>query len=83
MDPDDPAVSLEAAVRRVAYNGHPINREEGVTLGTALTLYTGRAAKLFAKESPAGVIAPGPRRISAFWKRIPLRCPKTGFMRCG
>ena len=90
MDPDDPAVSLEAAVRRVAYNGHPINREEGVTLGTALTLYTGRAAKLFAKESPAGVIAPGAEADFSILEADPFTMPedrihemrvKRGFLR--
>ena len=76
MDPDDPAVSLEAAVRRVAYNGHPINREEGVSLGTALSLYTGRAAKLFAKESPAGVIAPGAEADFSILEADPFTMPE-------
>ncbi len=59
MDPDDMAVSLEAAVRRFAYNGSSINPEHAVSVGEALMLYTGRAAELYVKEVPAGKIAPG------------------------
>ena len=57
---------------------------------TALTLYTGRAAKLFAKESPAGVIAPGAEADFSVLEADPFTMPedrihemrvKRGFLR--
>ena len=59
MDPDDPFVSIGAAVQRLAYNGKPINPDQSVPVGLALSLYTGRAAGLLPYEDPVGMIAPG------------------------
>ena len=59
MDPEDVFVSVKAAVTRRAYNGVSINPEEAVTVGEALYLYTGGAAKLLAFEDPVGMVKAG------------------------
>ncbi|MCI5851297.1 MAG: amidohydrolase [Sutterellaceae bacterium] len=59
MDPDDMAVSLEAAVTRRAYEGSSINAAQSIPVGKALRLYTGRASGIFRTEVPAGRIAAG------------------------
>lgn len=57
-DPDDPFVSMQAAVERRAYNGVPIVPEQAITIGQAILLYTSRAARLV--DFPGlGQIAPG------------------------
>jgi predicted amidohydrolase YtcJ len=57
-DPDDPFMSIQAAVTRRAYNGAEIGPGQAVTLGQALMLYTGRA-RLLSDFGAVGQIAPG------------------------
>ena len=57
-DPDDPFMSIQAAVTRRAYNGAEIVPSQAVTLGQALMLYTGRAG-LLSDFGAVGQIAPG------------------------
>lgn len=58
-DADDVFVSLEAAVRRLAHDGSDIGAAEAITIEQALTLYTGRAARLADLGARVGVLAPG------------------------
>ena len=55
---DDVFVSVEAAVRRRAYNGADIGQDAAVSVEQALLLYTGRAARL-SPLTGVGTIAPG------------------------
>jgi predicted amidohydrolase YtcJ len=57
-DPDDPFMSIQAAVTRRAYNGAGIRDDQAVTVGQALLLYTGRASRL-TDFGPVGRIAVG------------------------
>ncbi|WP_432557586.1 amidohydrolase [Granulicoccus sp. GXG6511] len=57
-DPDNPFMSIQAAVTRKAYNGADIVPEQAVSVPQAILLYTSRAAKL-ADFGNTGQIAPG------------------------
>ncbi|MDO5498322.1 MAG: amidohydrolase [Propionibacteriaceae bacterium] len=57
-DPDNPFMSIQAAVTRRAYNGADIVAEQAVSVAQAILLYTSRAAKL-ADFGNTGQIAPG------------------------
>ena len=57
-DPDDPFMSIQAAVTRRAHDGSETNRDEAVTVGEALLLYTGRA-RLVTDLGDVGRIVPG------------------------
>jgi predicted amidohydrolase YtcJ len=57
-DADNVFVSVQAAVRRRAYNGADIGQHSSVTVPQALLLYTGRAREV-ADVGPVGCIAPG------------------------
>lgn len=57
-DPDDPFMSIQAAVTRRAYNGAEIVPGQAITPGQALMLYTGRAGTL-SDFGAVGRIAPG------------------------
>jgi len=57
-DPDDPFMSIQAAVTRRAYNGADIVADQAITVAQALLLYTGRARRTV--DLPGvGVIVPG------------------------
>lgn len=56
-DADDVFVSVEAAVRRRAYNGADIGQNSAVTVAQALLLYTARPAQLTVMQG-LGKIAP-------------------------
>jgi predicted amidohydrolase YtcJ len=58
-DPDNVFVSIEAAVRRQAYNGADIVPEQAITVPQAVLLYTARAAQLGRYADPVGQIATG------------------------
>ncbi|MDO5531795.1 amidohydrolase [Sutterella sp.] len=60
-DTDDVFVCLEAAVTRRDSDGGLMNPGEAIPVGTALSLYTSRAAKVMPLEGTLGVIAPGAR----------------------
>lgn len=45
-DPDDPFMSMQAAVTRRAHDGRDIVTEQAVTIAQAVLLYTSRAARL-------------------------------------
>jgi predicted amidohydrolase YtcJ len=55
---DDVMLSVEAAVRRRAYNGVEFGPEAAITVAQALLLYTSRAAAL-SPLARVGVLAPG------------------------
>ncbi len=57
-DPDDPFMSLQAAVTRRAHDGTEINTDQAVTVGEALMLYTGRA-RLVTDLGDVGRLVPG------------------------
>lgn len=57
-DADDVFVSVEAAVRRRAWDDSDIGQHSAITVAQALLLYTGRARAL-AALGPVGVIEPG------------------------
>lgn len=57
-DPDDPFMSIQAAVTRRAYNGADIVAEQALTVGEALMMYTGRARQL-SDFGAAGQLAAG------------------------
>ncbi len=57
-DPDNPFMSIQAAVTRKAYNGADIVADQAITVPQAVLLYTGRARSV--GEMPlVGMIAPG------------------------
>jgi predicted amidohydrolase YtcJ len=58
-DPDNIFVSIEAAVRRKAYNGADIVPEQAVSVAQAVRLFTARAAELGRYTDRVGQIAPG------------------------
>jgi predicted amidohydrolase YtcJ len=58
-DPDNVFVSIEAAVRRRAYNGADIVAEQAISVAQAVRLYTARAAQLGRYVDRVGQIAPG------------------------
>lgn len=60
-DADDVFVSIAAAVTRRDAEGGYFGRSHAVDVATALSLYTGRAAKVMPTEGTIGVIAPGAR----------------------
>jgi len=55
---DDVMISIEAAVRRQAYNGADFVPEEAITVPQAMLLYTGRA-RLLSPLTHVGRISPG------------------------
>lgn len=55
---DNPFISVMAAVCRKAYNGADINQAEAISVGQALELITGRAAKVSTNRD-VGVIGEG------------------------
>lgn len=55
---DNVFTSVQAAVTRRAYNGADLNQAQAVTVGQALELYTGRAARV-TTASGVGTIEPG------------------------
>lgn len=57
-DPDDPFMSMQAAVTRTAYNGADIGKDQAISVAQAVLLYTSRAARL-ANFTGLGQIAPG------------------------
>ena len=57
-DPDDPFMSIQAAVTRRAHDGTEINAAQAVTVGEALMLYTGRA-RLVTDLGDVGRLVPG------------------------
>jgi predicted amidohydrolase YtcJ len=57
-DPDDPFMSIQAAVDRRAYNGADIVADQAITVPQAVLLYTGRS-RMVADMVDIGVIAPG------------------------
>ena len=57
-DPDDPFMSIQAAVTRRAHDGSDINPDQAVTVGEALMLYTGRA-RLVTDLGDVGRLVPG------------------------
>ncbi|HET6563462.1 MAG TPA: amidohydrolase [Marmoricola sp.] len=57
-DPDDPFMSIQAAVTRRAHDGSEMNAVQAVTVGEALMLYTGRA-RLVTDLGDVGRIVPG------------------------
>ena len=57
-DADDPFVSVEAAVRRRAYDGRDLWQDSAITVPQAMLLYTARAAGL-TRIGRLGRIAPG------------------------
>jgi predicted amidohydrolase YtcJ len=57
-DPDDPFMSIQAAVTRKAHDGTDINPDQAVTVGEALMLYTGRA-RLVTDLGDVGRLVPG------------------------
>ncbi|WP_443744500.1 amidohydrolase [Sutterella sp.] len=60
-DTDDVMACLEAAVTRRDSDGGVFNPNEAVSIGTALSLYTSRAAKVMPVAGRIGVIEPGAR----------------------
>jgi predicted amidohydrolase YtcJ len=58
-DPDNVFVSIEAAVRRTAYNGADIVPEQAITVPQAVRLFTARAAQLGRYADRVGQIAAG------------------------
>lgn len=56
-DADDPFVSIEAAVRRRAYNGADIGQNSAITVAQSILLYTSRSSQLTAMPG-LGKIAP-------------------------
>lgn len=60
-DTDDIFVSLEAAVTRRDSDGGYFNPAEAVSIGTALSLYTSRAALVMPERGIVGAIEPGAR----------------------
>jgi predicted amidohydrolase YtcJ len=58
-DPDNVFVSIEAAVRRKAYNGLDIVPEQAISVAQAVLLYTARAAQLGRYADRVGQIAEG------------------------
>lgn len=60
-DTDDIFVSLEAAVTRRDSDGGYFNPSEAVSIGTALSLYTSRAALVMPERGIVGAIEPGAR----------------------
>lgn len=59
-DPDDPFVSMGAAVTRTAWDGTVFNRSEAVSCEEAVSLYTSRPMKVLPFEG-VGRLAPGMR----------------------
>ena len=59
-DPDDPFVSMGAAVTRTAWDGTVFNRSEAVSCEEAVSLYTSRPMKVLPFEG-IGRLAPGMR----------------------
>ena len=57
-DPDNPFMSIQAAVTRRAYNGESIVPEQKVSVAQALLMYTGRA-RLVSDFGGVGAIAEG------------------------
>lgn len=60
-DPDNVFVSLAAAVTRRDADDGVFGPDEAVSVGTALALYTGRAALVMPENGQIGVIEPGAR----------------------
>lgn len=60
-DTDDVFVCLEAAVTRRDSDGGLFNPNEAVSIGTALALYTSRAAEVMPVHGTIGLIEPGAR----------------------
>ena len=60
-DPDSVFVSLAAAVTRRDADDGVFGPDEAVSVGTALALYTGRAALVMPENGQIGVIEPGAR----------------------
>ena len=60
-DTDDVFACLEAAVTRKDSDGGDFNQKEAVSVGTALALYTSRAAAVMPENGRVGVIEPGAR----------------------
>ena len=60
-DPDSVFVSLAAAVTRRDADEGVFGPDEAVSVGTALALYTGRAALVMPENGQIGVIEPGAR----------------------
>ena len=60
-DPDGVFVSLAAAVTRRDADDGVFGPDEAVSVGTALALYTGRAALVMPENGQIGVIEPGAR----------------------
>lgn len=60
-DPDRVFVSLAAAVTRRDADDRVFGPDEAVSVGTALALYTGRAALVMPENGQIGVIEPGAR----------------------
>ncbi len=60
-DTDDVFACLEAAVTRKDSDGGSFNAQEAVSIGTALSLYTSRAAAVLPDGCRVGLIEPGAR----------------------
>lgn len=60
-DTDDVFICLEAAVTRRDSDGGLFNINEAISVGTALSLYTSRAASVMPEHGKIGVIEPGAR----------------------
>jgi predicted amidohydrolase YtcJ len=57
-DPDDPFVSIHAAVNRRAHHGADLGADQAITAAQAVLLYTGRARRVTPMPG-VGTIAPG------------------------
>ncbi|HXH32986.1 MAG TPA: amidohydrolase [Plantibacter sp.] len=73
-DADDVMISIQAAVRRQAYNGAEFVPEEAITVPEAMLLYTGRA-RLLSPLERVGLIAEGFDGSFAVLERDVFRVP--------
>ena len=74
-DTDDVFACLEAAVTRNDSDGGDFNSKEAVTIGTALSLYTSRAAAVMPEARRVGVIEPGARASFITLSADPFQTP--------
>lgn len=73
-DPDQPFVSIRAAVERRDARDEPFGVDQAVSIETALSLYTSRAAKVttFATK---GLMVPGEPAHFVLWNQNPFEVP--------
>ncbi len=74
-DPDQPFVTIAAAVTRRDARGVPFGESEAVDVATALSLYTSRAAKV-TDLGTTGLLLPGEAADFVLWDANPFAVPK-------